>query len=75
MNSLSNRFQEKSTWIDSVLEREYPSVEINADTIEQTVDDSNWVRGSVRVSTGMIFTDDEYEIERQRAINRPNRLK
>jgi hypothetical protein len=56
----------------SVLNRSLPIPRrITNETRKQTKKESHRFRGSVRISNGNFYTDDEYENQRQRILNTP----
>ena len=59
------------TWRE-VLDCDFPAAEeITSDTVNLTKNESHRFRGSVRVSTGRIWTDKDYAEHRKRILETP----
>jgi hypothetical protein len=56
----------------AVIRRNMPEQpKISEDIRQHTIEHAARFRGSVRLSTGAFWTDDEYERERNKALNTP----
>lgn len=56
---------------DEVWEYEFPDLKIDENTREIAKKLSHRYRGSVRMSTGLFYTDTEWEEKRKRILNTP----
>ncbi len=54
---------------NKVLESDFPKIEITEETKHVTRENSVRFRGSMRLSTGKFFTDQEYEEYHERILN------
>ncbi|MEW6236124.1 MAG: hypothetical protein AB1656_12120 [Candidatus Omnitrophota bacterium] len=56
---------------NKVMETDFPRIVVTEKTKEITLRESTRYRGSVRISTGRFWTDEEYEERRKRILDTP----